>query len=510
MGATISSGQISYNSYAELVGTLFTLFVDNASVKNMFTSIGFPSALIIDVSELCPNNDTDYIYKSPPDSNGHYFSVRFNRSSGGTTYYFVYNKSGTQVLSSPFSTSTDFYLGKGIFPSYSSAINTLTYYMDSEFLRPSNVWIKFTQFSTYESTFTDFYEGIETASSDPYDPAGTSDTGGGTGDLDGTSDTIDIPSLPALSAVDTGFISLFNPTLSQLNALASYMWSSLFDVATFKKLVNDPMSCILGLSIVPVNVPSGSAREITVGNIVTTVSMNVATSQYVSVDCGTLNVNEYWGAYLDYAPHTKVSIYLPYCGTHDLDIDDVMGKAVHVVYHVDILTGGCVAFVKCGSSVLYSFTGTCATQVPISNNDFSNTIKSLVDIGVAVGGTLATGGMTAPLTAGTVGGALGQGAEMFAGSTINGGMKPNVQKSGSMGSSIGLLGIQKPYLMLTRPRQCVPKYQNEFTGYPAYITRTLSDVSGYTEIYNIHLDGISATESELNEIDSLLKSGVIL
>ena len=352
-----------------------------------------------------------------------------------------------------------------------------------------------------------FYNGILPESNDPYGPSGTSDTGGGTGNLDGTSDSIDIPSLPTLTAVDSGFISLFNPTLAQLKSLSSYMWGSLFDLDNFKKLFNDPMECILGLSIVPVNVPSGGAETITVGNLITAVTMNKATTQYVSVDCGSLNVNEYWGAYLDYAPHTKAQIYLPYCGTHDIDVDDIMNKTVHVVYHIDILTGGCVAYVKCGSSVLYEFSGNCATQIPVTNNDFSNIMKSIIDVGVAVGGALATGGMTAPLTMAS---ATGAGAESLAGSSINGGMKPNVQKSGSMSSSIGLMGVQTPYIILTRPRQCVPGRQNEYTGYPSYITETLGSLSGYTEIHSIHLDGIPATDEELNEIESLLYKGVIL
>ena len=83
--------------------------------------------------------------------------------------------------------------------------------------------------------------------SDPYSEGGESDTGGGTGNFDGTSVDIDFASLPTLSAVDTGFISLYNPTLAQLQSLANYMWSDLFDLDTFKKLFGDPMQAILGL-----------------------------------------------------------------------------------------------------------------------------------------------------------------------------------------------------------------------------------------------------------------------
>lgn len=89
-------------------------------------------------------------------------------------------------------------------------------------------------------------------------------------------------------------------------------------------------------------------------------------------------------------------------------------------------------------------------------------------------------------------------------------MKPSIEKSGAMGGTGGLLGIQTPYLILTRPRQALPNNQNVFMGYPSFITETLESIKGYTEIENIHLENIPATEEELSEIESLLKNGVIL
>ena len=242
----------------------------------------------------------------------------------------------------------------------------------------------------------------------------------------------------------------------------------------------------------------GGQSVVTVGNIPTGVSMNKAGAQYVSVDCGTLNVNEYWGAYLDYDPFTKAEIYLPYIGSHPLAVDDIMGKAVHVVYHVDILSGACCAFVKCGSSVLYSFVGQCAASIPITGNDWTNVINGVMSIAASIGTMVATGGAAAPMAASAIA------------STAVNSMKPNVEKSGSMSGTGGMLGVQTPYLILTRPNQAVPKRQNEFIGYPSFITRKLSSLSGYTEIENIHLNGIPATEQELSEIESLLKGGVIL
>ena len=333
-------------------------------------------------------------------------------------------------------------------------------------------------------------------SQDPTNPG--TEPGGGTGTFDGTGDDINIPGLPTLSAVDTGFITLFNPSAAQLKSLANYMWSSGFDLDTFKKIFADPMDCILGLSIVPVNVPAAGTGTVNVGNISTGVSMTRAATQYVEVDCGTLNVEEYWGAYLDYDPFTKAEIYLPYIGTHPLAVDDIMAKAVHVVYHIDILSGACTAFVKCGGSVLYEFIGQCSSSIPITGNDWTNVINGVLTVAGAIGSMVATGGASAPLAVGAIA------------STAVNSMKPNVEKSGSMSGTGGMLAVQTPYLILTRPRQAVPNNQNQFTGYPSFITSTLGGVSGYTEVEKVHLDGLNATEQEIKEIEMLLKSGVIM
>ena len=333
--------------------------------------------------------------------------------------------------------------------------------------------------------------------SDPYFPGGSTEPGGGTGSFDDKGELIGVPGLPTLSAVSAGFITLFNPTIPQLKNLASYMWSDLFDVAGWKKIFADPMDAILGLSIVPVAVPSPNTEEVKVGNISTGVQMSVAESQYVEVDCGTLNVEEFWGSYLDYAPYTKAEIYLPYCGIHPISVDDIMGKTVRVVYHVDILSGACCAFVECGGTVLYSFVGQCSSSIPITGDNWTNVINGAISVAGAIGTMISSGGASAPM-------AIGQ----IASTAVNT-MKPSIEKSGSMGGTGGMLGVQKPYLILSRPRQALPSKQNTFSGYPSFITEKLGDLSGYTEIDSIHLENVPATEPELSEIESLLKGGVI-
>ena len=335
-------------------------------------------------------------------------------------------------------------------------------------------------------------------SEDPYEDGGYSDEGGGGGDFTNPSDNMPVPSLPTASVYDTGFMTIFTPTKQELYNLAGYMWSSLFSVESFKKLFADPMDAILGMSIVPVTVPNDGQKNVVVGNISTGVSMTVAKQQYVEVDCGTINVTEYWGCYLDYEPYVTADIVLPYIGTHPISADEIVGHMVGVKYHIDILSGACVAFVTRDTDVLYTFAGQCAVSVPICANDWTNVVNGALTVAAAIGSMVATGGMTAPIAAGGI-----------ASAAVNQ-SKPNIERSGSLGGAAGILGMQKPYIILTRPKQALPNGQNRQIGYPSYITDLIGNFTGYTEIDSVHLENVPATSEELTEIEELLKAGVIL
>ena len=372
-------------------------------------------------------------------------------------------------------------------------------------------------FPTYDITgnqyaaLTDIIEGltpIEPPSTDPYAPGGTSQPGGGGGSFGGNTNpastdvtnNIDIPPLPpaGTSAVNTGFITLFTPTTAELKNLADYMWStSLFDLDTWQKLFANPMDALIGLSIVPVAVPSSGQSAVTVGNISTGVSMTKASSQYVSVNCGSIDFTEFWKGYLDYNPYTKVEIYLPYIGTRPISADDVMGKTVTVQYNIDVLSGACAAYIKCGDSVLYNFVGQCSCSIPISGGDMTQVINGTLSIAASIGAMAETGGMSAAAVGATL-------------STAANTIKTTVEKSGCISGMGGMLGIQTPYVIITRPRQALPENQNKFTGYPAFITATVGASAGYTEIEKVHLENIPATSAELAEIENLLKGGVIV
>lgn len=385
--------------------------------------------------------------------------------------------------------------------------------------------------SGYSNYNFSFWVGAENPK-DPYADIPEVIPEGGTGTHDWTStDDIDYPANPGISAVNTGFISLWSPTEQQMLNLSSYMWNAdAFTIDFWKKLWADPLDVIYGLSIIPVDFRAtgrsliGGTESVVVGLVNTGVKMDYLVEQWIELDCGSIDLDEVWGAYLDYDPFTKLEIYLPYCGVHPLRTDDFMSGKIGLKYKIDLLSGACVALIKATKpnsetedldSVIYQFMGNCAVQVPVTASQFADAVRSVVSLAASIGSMVATGvGGAAAAKGGlsTLGKArlaersIGEGAAAVENVM---GIKPAIERSGAIGAAGGLLGVQTPYLIITRPRQAHPEDQNLYTGYPAFMTKTLGDLEGWTIVKAIHLENIECTAEELAEIDSLLKEGVI-
>lgn len=349
--------------------------------------------------------------------------------------------------------------------------------------------------------------------SNPYGDDGTSTTGGGDGELPGGPggldfiDPTDIPDLPSVSAVATGFITMYNPTSSNLSALGSFLWSGQFDLDTYKKLFADPMQGIIGLGIVPKLPNSAGSRNIMFGNVDTGVNCSYLASQYASQDCGSVNIQKYVGSFMDYSPYVKISMFLPYIGFVNLGTDDIMGGSINVKYNIDVLTGDCIAFIKHDTKgVLYAYHGNCLTNVPVSGQNYANALKNYYESVAGIIPATTNGAAGGPIgaIAGAATGALNAASNVVLNS------KPTFQRSGNIGGSAGILGVQKPFVIIERPNISVPNKVQHYIGQTSNITMGLGECSGLTVVEAVHLNGISATSKELAEIDSLLKGGVIL
>lgn len=397
----------------------------------------------------------------------------------------------------------------------------------------------------------------------PYEPGGPSGPGGGNGTFDDESDQIIDSSLPTISAANTGFTRIYNPSLSQVQSLARYLWTDESIIETIwnhiKKYFEDPMQAIIGFNLVPVPVPNGGTENFALMYIDTGVAMTVAASQFVDVDCGIFELKEYYGSALDYSPNTKVSCFLPFIGTVSLNTDEVMGRTLQVKYRVDICSGSCVAKISVDGNFIYQYSGHCAINIPISSADFSSYVTAAISVAKLAGGALAAG------AAGVVGAGVADAAQQtnqvvtttqitntarnpatgrqittgtttrvetreapmdqsstqasFSGltpqniaNTVGQIMtsKPSIEHSGSFSGNSGYLGIRRPFLIIERPNMCMPSNFQTLNGFPSMITLELSTCKGFTRVQQVQLTGLSATNPEQAEILQLLKTGVVL
>lgn len=331
--------------------------------------------------------------------------------------------------------------------------------------------------------------------------------GGGYGSgIINPSDLIEDPEAPDIDAISTGLLTIFKPTLSQIQSLGDYLWSNAFDVDTLKKLFGDPMDAIIGLSIVPVNPPAGGSKNVKVGNIDTGISMPYINRQFVEKDLGSLTIDPYIGSFMDYSPYTKIQIYLPYVGFRELSPEDVMGTTISIKYIIDILTGGCNAILNVsGKGAIYQFNGSCIANIPLTALNYSGAIQNAIS---AVGSLVTTGAGVAsgnPALAGV--GVVGL-ATRATNAVIN--TKPTIQRSGNAGGASGLCAVQYPYAIIERPRLSTPANYNGFIGNTLNVTMTIGSCDGLTMVEAIHLDNVLCTENEREELMQMLHEGVII
>lgn len=376
--------------------------------------------------------------------------------------------------------------------------------------------------------FNEWLSGWVPDDYDPDDPYPDPDD-----DDDDDTDDPDPDPLPGISAVGTGFATIFTPSLSQLRNLSTRFWNATI-IDFFQNLVENIENMFLSLAMVPFTVPAGRTVSVNfLGLFDTGISLTLAAQQFIEFNMGSIdlgNNSKIWksNSALDYSPFSKLSIYLPFIGSRELDIDDCRGKVISLKYRIDILSGECVALISVAGATIYQFSGNCLTQIPITHEN----MRGLVSDAIMVATTFATGAtstgaaiaeegaaVAGAQTAGELasegwklGNKITRNASALASTTANAvlGGKPSYTKSGSISGACGFLAVRQPYLYLTTPISAIPNFYRKYSGYPCNRTIKLGQLSGFTVVESIRLNNLVATAPEVSEIYDLLKEGVII
>lgn len=311
-----------------------------------------------------------------------------------------------------------------------------------------------------------------------------------TQDLDDTGEG-ETPPVVIPTGTASALFSVYNPSQSEINSFGGWLWSSNF-VDQLLKMFNDPMQAIISLHKVFCT-PSISGRgDIKVGYLNSGVEANVVDKQYVDVDCGTIQLTEVFQNVFDYPPFTEVSLYLPFIGFVKLDVNDIMRGTMQVIYHVDVLTGACLADVKVTrdmfGGVIYQYNGDCSVHYPLSSGSY----MGMVTAALGVAGTIASGGSMIPMLLGAAK------------------AKTSVERSGNLSGNAGAMGIKKPYLVIQRPQTSTANEFNKYLGKPANFTTKIGSATGFISCTEVHIENCNGTDSELAELERLLKEGILI
>lgn len=313
------------------------------------------------------------------------------------------------------------------------------------------------------------------------------------------------PSKPSGNISASSLYTIWNPSQAQLNNLASFLWSTDF-VDTIKKILQSPMDALISLALFPVTPPTDGTHNISLGYIDSGVAARRVSDQFMTVQTPGLVVPHKYNSYLDYAPYTSAEIFLPFIGFCPLNINDIMGKSVDITYNIDLLSGVCTAIVHSNARSLYSYSGNMAMFLPLSAGNWA---RMLTPIFGMVGGV-------SSLAAG-IGGVMG-GAPLLAststavrGAESIGNLGGNsVSRSGSISGNAGIMGDYQPFIVVTRPINDKPTTYDSNIGQTYNKSARLGALSGFTIVEEAHIEGMNATDAEKQEIERLLKEGVIL
>lgn len=328
----------------------------------------------------------------------------------------------------------------------------------------------------------------------------------------------------------TGFTDFYTMTRSEVTELCGYLQTASF-LDNVQLLFQTPAENIVSLRCYPFDVKNamgitGEDEDVYISVVNTGVKGSLASIYSMPIfNLGSITIPEHFNSFLDYAPYTKIELYLPYIGFVNLDVNEVMGKTIVIEYVVDVFSGKCTAFISRvidgNKTIIMEADGTIGIDVQIGGGQGAEIARNMLKLGIgatagaiSLGSSAISAGMSK--TAGSVdniASLTGASAGYLANTTVNAiqAGQTHISKGGATQSGINFFAPQNCYIVITRPNVVIPDSYNRDFGRPSGKTATLGTLTGFTVVDTVHVEGLStATSDEVSEVERLLKQGVIL
>ena len=303
-------------------------------------------------------------------------------------------------------------------------------------------------------------------------------------------------------------------------------------------LTTDPIDSIVSVKYFPISEDMGDlSTTVHLGKYDTLIPASIAKNA-IRKDCGEIKIYPRFGEgktnWLDAL--TTIILYLPFCGTVELNAAEYMDRTINVEYLIDLSTGNCSAVVSYiadnGKKVISDIaSGVCSIDLPVTgiqhmtlDSQLYNATEQLKSMRInnAVKGLNSILGLTSAPDKGLTGGIAqltASGASIYNALHSETVAEYNLQHTqlpikmiGTTGACTGAMCELYPTLIIARPD--ISGINNSayahVNGYACCRSSTIGSFTGYTQFANADLSGFAATASEKDMILTALKSGVIL
>lgn len=315
---------------------------------------------------------------------------------------------------------------------------------------------------------------------------------------------------PAGSGSARSFATFWVLTETQMADLADAFNNPTF-IQNIKQEFTNPMDSVCGCIKLPININNftGVSEHIYFGSYDSQVTgLRLTTKTLYGHNNIALNASAYSlnKTYQNAPPYSTYSVYLPFVGCVNLDYQAIWSNwQLNLWTYVDLTTGDIIYKImnEDDTSVFATYSGNCASDVPISNQKASAT-KSLAAVGLLIGGaagavfTAATGGAGAAVL-----GTFAAGATSSLATAISG-LEVHTQTSGSISSALGCKpGVD---VVISIYKKVIGGFNQTEMGLPVYQNGSPSSHAGFCQFVSASIS-VPGFAEECDRINTFLNSG---
>ena len=320
------------------------------------------------------------------------------------------------------------------------------------------------------------------------------------------------PSAPTVNSVKLSNLHNYWITQNQMQSFYSSVWET--DLTDFVKgaftgIYSNLISNVVSLKFMPTTAENlggtGDTSPVILGfktyDDLTVQTIGNTTAPIVNI--GSYKFAKKYNSFADYAPYTDVKLYLPFVGVVPIDTNLFMGSGggetatLNIKAQYDLQSGLITYFIMRNKTMISSVSGHMAVEVPISLQSGLDTFSTM--------SRNFSGKVWDFAMEGAKGNPIGMISEIAQGSAT----APPQTIFASTGGDGAFYSHPKCMIMIKHPQYNRPKNYSHVVGFPAYVTKKVSDLQGFNIVQNPAIplaDGMTGAEHDM--IVTAMQSGL--